>query len=350
MIIRKKEHMSRIEIGSEFSALSVGSTAASSPLLKCDGMLVFSGRTAIETVLKNEPTIKKAMLPSYCCDSMVTPFRKAGIEVYFYPVFYGNGLRIELTIPKNVDCLVWCNYFGFRNDMPDLSDFSTRGGVIIEDITHSLYSDNPYHEQSHYLVASVRKWEPILCGGCCVSRKGTMTVLPDREPSSAFLEQKKAAMQMKARYLDGDRTVDKETYLQLFSQSNYWLAENYSGLTIDAYSKDYLWSVKAEEHSKVRKQNAEVIYESLRDNINIRFLFEQSQMDCPLFVPVIIEKERRNAVRQKLIENQIYCPIHWPRPNADVESNLYDIELSLICDQRYNKEDMHRIASVLNEA
>ena len=36
-----------------------------------ESSMVFSGRTAIEMVLKKERSIKKAMLPSYCCDSMV---------------------------------------------------------------------------------------------------------------------------------------------------------------------------------------------------------------------------------------------------------------------------------------
>ena len=71
-------------------------------------------------------------------------------------------------------------------------------------------------------------------------------------------------------------------------------------------------------------------------------------MDCPLFVPIVIAKEKRNAIRKKLIDNQIYCPVHWPHPNAECQSNLYEMELSLVCDQRYNGDDMKRIVEVLN--
>ena len=334
------------EIGSEFSE--------EHPVLNCSmhsgwdaGVLTFSGRTAIETVLKNEPLIRKAMLPSYCCDSMIEPFRKAGISVCFYPVEYADGLKIELTIADDVDCLLWCNYFGFRREMPDVSGFISRGGIVIEDITHSLFSKVPFHEQSHYLVASVRKWEPILCGGYCVSRKRPMAEFPISKPAPNFLKIKTVAMQMKAKYLKGDHSVEKDKFLQLFSQSNHWLEEHYSGLAIDDYSKEYLQNADIRAHAEIRKRNAEVLYEELRDCNHVRFLFELFQMDCPLFVPIVIDSGKRDTIRRKLIEKEIYCPVHWPRPNEQCHSNLYDMELSLICDQRYNENDMHRIASVL---
>ena len=52
-----------------------------------DNTFVFSGRTAIETVLRDIGNqAQKALLPSYCCESMIEPFYKTGIEVAFYPV------------------------------------------------------------------------------------------------------------------------------------------------------------------------------------------------------------------------------------------------------------------------
>lgn len=333
------------EIGSEFHITVFEKKHGLKQPVK--GAFVFSGRTAIEAVLKEIPRAKNALLPSYCCASMIRPFHDAGINVSYYPVIYDRGLRTELEISRDTDVILWCNYFGFCNDMPDLADFIAHGGTIIEDITHSLYSDHSYHEQSQYLVASVRKWEPIICGGYYASRKGTIAEPPAKKPPLEFLKPKITAMQMKARYLDDDSAVNKNTYLQLFSQSNHWMAENYSGLTIDAYSEKFLLNADVKAHAKARRQNAKALYKALDGYVGIRFLFELSQMDCPLFVPILLEPEKRNAVRKKLVENQIFCPIHWPKPNEDCKSNLYDLELSLICDQRYNEEDMLRMASVL---
>lgn len=333
------------EIGSEFhdffgekgSGLNVNGS-----------LLVFSGRTAIETVLRNEKNIKKAMLPSYCCDSMIEPFRQAKIEVCFYPVYFDKSITVKIDIPNDVDCLLWCNYFGFEVSMPDLKAFKVRGGIVIEDITHSFLSLKQFHESSDYLVASLRKWEPVLCGGYFVSRKSTKIDFKLEQPPEIFLSTKMEAMKMKSQYLSGTSDIDKNTFLNAFSESNEWLAENYSGLTIDEYSKQILLNADYQKQRNIRINNARILYEGLESNQDISFLFPIHGMDCPLFVPVIIENGKRDVIRKKMIDNRIYCPVHWPHPNAECQSNLYEVELSLICDQRYNEDDMQRIVEVLN--
>ncbi|BDZ78155.1 hypothetical protein [Claveliimonas bilis] len=325
------------EIGSEFHrVLPDRGHGLRYPIL---GSLVFSGRTAIETVLKEIIGARKAALPSYCCYSMIQPFKDAGIEVEFYPVYFENGLKIEVDIPENTDIILWCNYFGFMMSMPDLSKFQ---GVIIEDVTHSLFSENPCHPQSHYLVASLRKWEPINCGGYCSSVNGKIHYEPTISPPVEYMRLKKEAMELKREYLLDFDKEKKPRFLSMFEESNHWLAENYSGLSIDLCSKDYLSTVDVGEQRRIRRRNAKVLYEGLEEKV--QFLFSIEDMDCPLFVPILLHNQKE--IKRELSLKQIYCPIHWPRPDG-CDSNLYDQELSLICDQRYNEEDMERLVSVL---
>lgn len=330
------------EIGSEFNKTKIengkGMSYPFSPTF------TFSGRTAIETVLKDMPYVKKAMLPSYCCDSMLEPFRKAGIELYFYGVNFEDKLNFEVDIPDDVDVFLWCNYFGFKNSIPDIDGFLKRGGVIVEDITHSLFSYQQYHSESAYLVASLRKWEPIYCGGYCAKVNAELKQRPIKNPPEEFINLKDSAMKLKTEYLSDLEKYKKTIFLKEFNESNRWLEDNYSGLSIDQYSKAYLSSVDAEKQKKIRRENAKVLYQRLGGKV--QFLFSEEKMDCPLFVPIIL-KERRDEIRKRLIENEIYCPVHWPHPNMECGSNLYDIELSLVCDQRYTREDMEREAEVL---
>ena len=98
-----------------------------------------------------------------------------------------------------------------------------------------------------------------------------------------------------------------------------------------------------------RRENAKYLYEHLK---GVRFMGEFTDKAVPLFVPVFFEtSEQRNAIRKKLIEAQIYCPIHWPKPAqipTDFAVNrIYDTELSLICDQRYDINDMKRIIETI---
>ena len=294
------------------------------------GSLVFSGRTAIEAVLLRLPDVHTALLPSYCCDSMIVPFRDAGIDVKFYQIDWDNGLKVEIN--GLADISLWCNYFGFKKEMPELSS------VVVEDITHSILSTTSSHSRSDYLVASLRKWEPINCGGYC-------SVKMDREaPPDEFVRLKSAAMELKKDYLEDMDPEKKPQFLSMFGESNHWLAEHYSGLSIDSFSRDFLMRIDVEQQRRIRRENARVLYEGLSGKV--QFMFPIEDMDCPLFVPVLLPN--RDEVRAHLTKNEIYCPVHWPKPKG-CESNIYDLELSLICDQRYGIEDMERIVSVILE-
>ncbi len=322
------------EIGSEFHKMFFD--CGHGLTVPVPGHFIFSGRTAIETVLKELPEAKTAFLPSYCCDSMIQPFRDAGIEVEFYPVNYEDGLKI--AIEKDADILLLCNYFGFNIPRPELKGFR---GVVIEDVTHSLFSVHPYHPQTDYLVASLRKWEPINCGGYCAAVNGVLHQIPITTPPQEFIEKKSAAMALKTEYLSVLDEEKKPRFRSMFRESNHWLAQHYSKLSIDPWSREYLDSVDMGKQRETRRRNAKALYKGLK---NAQFLFPEEAIDCPLFVPLLLPN--RDEVRWMLTENSIYCPVHWPKPEG-AESNLYERELSLICDQRYNEEDMERIVTVL---
>lgn len=339
-----------MEIGSEFSYTNTGMKE----MLRIskeihDYSLTFSGRTAIETILKNEPHIKKVLIPSYCCDAIIEPFKKVGIEIDFYDVNYVDELKINVKIKSDIDAILWCNYFGFEVYMPNFNEFINRGGIVIEDITHSLLSKKIYHHQSKYLIGSIRKWVPVLSGAVCVALNSELKEKPTAYPSNEYLIKKKEAMVLKQRYLCGDKNVCKDDFLSKFSECNNWLANNYSCLQLDNESRKILNHTDWKANCEKRYHNAKILYDGLETCNNVTPLFDISKMDCPLFLPIIVKKEKRQLLRKRLIENEVYCPIHWPKPNDKCKSNLYDIELSLICDQRYNEEDMQRIVHVIQK-
>ena len=72
--------------------------------------------------------------------------------------------------------------------------------------------------------------------------------------------------------------------------------------------------------------------------------------DAPLFVPILVSAKKRENLRKYLIEKNIYCPIHWPKTSLQImHSDLYDKEISLICDQRYTVSDMDYIADEIEK-
>ena len=336
----------RSEIGSEFEQPKEDQSGNGIKFPVQDYILTLSGRTAIELALEGIKTARKALLPSYCCDSMIEPFRKANIQVEYYDVSFDGELSIHIDISDDIDILLWCNYFGFRQNMPDMSFFKDRGGIIIEDITHSFLSDTVFNQQSDYLVGSVRKWDAVVCGGFYAPLRKRDRVFRLDTPPEQYIEKRTTAMRLKAEYIAEEDESKKPVFLKMYSECNKWLSEYYSHMGIDDYSRRYLNKVNIGEYQAIRRENGEFLLHALEHMKGIYPLFPLEQMDCPLFIPLVVPANR-NRIRDILTENGIYCPIHWPHPNASCKSNLYELELSLVCDHRYGIKDMQRMVSVL---
>lgn len=330
----------RIEIGSEFWL--------EQPVLQSvadrDGVYTLSGRTAIDVILQEVMRTRKVrgvMMPAWCCDSMIAPFAHRNIRVDFYDVCHTD-------FTDNTDVLYVTNYFGYENtlSLETVKRFKSKGAVILYDRTHSfLMDDDPYLAVADYSFASIRKWMGVI-GGAVVEGVKDVTLRP-----CPYLAPKETAMRMKQSYMEGDNTVDKQEFLNLYGEFGHHLAEDYRDYAMDDLSYAIYKATDIEALKAQRRTNAQYLHKHLK---SVQFMYNLTDKAVPLFVPVQFEnKEQRDAVRRKLIEAEIYCPIHWPKPAqipADFDVNkIYDAELSLICDQRYTTDDLAKMVAVINE-
>ncbi len=347
------------EIGSEFW-LEREPAAVS----QRDGCYVLSGRTAIDLIIQDiakTRAVRKVYMPAWGCDSMIAPFQERGIDVRFYDVELNTDNNKSVKSGKsvvnyktNTDCtddtdvFYVTNYFGYENTLPieTVKEFKAKGAIILYDRTHSFLMENdPYLELADYSFASIRKWMGVI-GGAVVQGVKDFQLKPYH-----YLECKEQAMRMKKAFIEGDTIIDKQAFLSLYGEFGHHLVEDYQYYEMDDLSYALYKSEDFAAMRHKRRENAKYLHENLK---GVRFLGEMTDNAVPLFVPVFFETtEQRNAIRKKLIEAQIYSPIHWPKPAqipADFAVNkIYDTELSLICDQRYTTEDMARIVAIINE-
>lgn len=315
---------------------------------------LLSGRTAIDYVLQDilqEKIIKKVYVPSYCCQSMLQAFQDNNIEIEFYDVIYNNKLEYDINLEKECDIFYAMNYFGFEETRMDyyIEKFASKKTIIIEDITHSLLSTKSYNSKSNYMIASLRKWFPIMTGGIAIKGNGKFKVNNEQFPTNLNVyNAKKEAMSKKYSYIIGEKKISKEEFLNQYKESNEELSRNYKNYNIDEESLSILKNIDINEVNQTRQRNAKIIFDNLKINKNIKFLCNMKKGDCPLFIPIIVKKEMRADLRNYLTSNKIFCPIHWPKPENAKECELYEIELSLICDQRYSEEDIKREVNILN--
>ena len=312
-----------------------------------DQCLTWLGRTAIDLVLADimqQRSVRNVYMPSYCCDSMVAPFLEKGMKVHFYSVNYCNGLRVSPD--RSVDCDIFfsMNYFGAPREETeaDLAAFRRKGAVVIEDITHSIFSAQTNHRNVDYAVASLRKWIASPAGGMAVKFSGDFLVRADRYPQEDAVALRLQAMLEKNEYLEG-KQINKSVFLDKYARFNRLLEDDYHRKKMDAFSMGILRDYDFSGMITRRKANAERLYQGLQNMEGIKFLTAHEPDACALFVPILVDGNR-DAFHRVLVENQIYCPKHWPTPpNAD--SNIYAQEISLICDQRYGDADMERIVA-----
>ena len=334
------------EIGSEYWQIDTKKEKNKLEFLKIgkDRKLLMSGTTAIDYVLKEvKDEIKIVYMPDYCCESMIIPFIDNNYKIKYYNVDLINN-QYDINIKENCSIFFAMSYFGYNCSNMDyyIQKFNNRKIVVIEDITHRMFCKNNYCKYSNYLICSLRKWLPIYTGGIAINLNQTF-----RTDTSKFyidnelIAKKKKAMLLKKDYIEGKK-VKKETYLELFRESNE-LIEQYKEKGIDNESIKILKSIDLKQMIDNRRNNVKTI-EHILENKKIRVLYKLAEGDCPLFVPIILKN--RDYFRKEFINNNIYCPVHWPNYNG-FNNEIYNTELSLICDQRYNTEQIKEYINLL---
>ena len=295
-----------------------------------------SGRAALDYIIKDiksKNNVKTIAMPSWCCESMVEPFINNNIEVKFYPVTYDKELTINNSI--EADILFRIDYFGYRQNIKEFN------GIIIDDITHSIFS-NP-NRDGDYTFGSLRKWAGFKTGGFAYSK--SFSLLEELEEPKDYIELRTKAIEYKQKYLNDE--IDDKGYLDIYKEAEEKLdfLYGYKGFDEDIENARHL-DIKSIKEKRIA--NAEVLLETVGEYAIFKNIQED---DCPMFVPILIEN--RDALRKYLIENNIYCPIHWPISNlhklSEEEKYIYDHELSLVCDQRYDIDDMQRTCELFKK-
>lgn len=342
-----------MEIGSEFWKFDGNLIKDNSKFWNFgkDTKFVLSGRTAIFYVLKNilkHKKIRKVYMPSYSCYSMIQAFKDLEIEVEYYDVYFNEILKYNIDLENDSDIFFAMNYFGYSDTNMEsyIKNFKEKGKIVIEDITHSILSKKRYSEYSDFLIASLRKWFPISSGAIAVNMKEVFDLELSENTNEALIYLKTSAMENKKNYINKseksnliDSNKEKNIFLKEYSESNKILETDYQNYKIDENSYKILMGIDIEEIIIKRRKNVKLIYEKLSKNIKIKFLVNNfKEDDCLLFVPIILNHKDRDDLRKFLIENKIYLPIHWPL--EEKINNIFDKELSLICDQRYNVSEI----------
>lgn len=319
-----------------------------------------SGRTSLFQIIEDISKYRKlesVLLPSYCCDSMIEPFYRAGVRVSFYPVIAGED-SLKFGIPNDYipDAVLTMAYFGMGIRSRDALERKVKrlnpNAVIIRDVTHSLLSERDAEGVADYIFASLRKWTGFKGGGVILKKPHRLNGYCNR--NEKYEKNVSEAMRFKKDYIVNGMG-SKEEFLSLFAEGEDILDTDYEGY---ACIEEDIKDINEFNEGKVSLRRIEN-YNILSDADEIMrakgikpLMGKLEEGDVPLFFPVLLQSRRdRDDFRTYMTKNEVYCPVHWPISDlhvmAENEKEIYERELSLVCDQRYGSKDMERIIDLI---
>lgn len=342
-----------MELGSEFnislSDLSVSENNTFTYFSKTGMNSLFfdSGRSALKYLLSRDVFMGEILLPEYICESVIKCFPQDRIR--FYKItdrFIADVEDIRSKVSSNTGVIFLMHYFGAVQPADVLEgikkisqEFDIR---VIEDATHSIFSNA--HTVGDHVIASLRKWMQIPDGGVLLSHESFQgsDIRKHTENSKTY------GMILKDLFLNGELDCNP-IYRKIFAESESRLDLQTDVLQISDLSDFIARCVDIPAMVEKRKKNYEYLRSLLSDK-GIVPAVSIGDSDCPLVLPIRVPD--RDNFRRYLMDNNIYCAVHWPRDvimETEREQAVRNSQelISLPIDQRYGTEHMDYMADVI---
>lgn len=304
-----------------------------------------SGRAALYQILKylkEEKGITSILLPDYLCDTILVPIRKLEFEYSFFPL--NDNLELEKDKFKEVykkdAAILLINYFGLQDLTEQITIIRNlyADATIIEDDVQAYYEFKKPLGDVDFKYTSLRKTFAIPDGGLVKTEQ----FLPIIDKPNTFGQYKAAAALMKSMR---ESNFDDCVYLDI-SKIGGSKIDDELDCSMSLVSERLYACLDEEELKSRRQKNAKYLVEKLSQE-GISTLLPVSEDKVPLFVPIYLEN--RDELRKQMFQHEIFCPVHWPLAEMKVQkgAEMAAHELSLVIDQRYGRNDMEEIISLI---
>lgn len=298
----------------------------------------------------------KVLIPSYTCDTVITPFLETQWDCTYYPI--KKDLSINIDITKQIidsaryNLLVVHPYFGMdlsEQELDLVSYAKNRGCKIVIDLTQCIFS-NQRIEVADYYVGSYRKWYQVPDGGYLWSKD---TIDIDTPIQNDYF----ISLQADAMFLRGEYFRNNNEHIKQISIRLNKLAVESVDFNIKTHKMADISNKLMEEIDMNHVQNQRLLnFQYLLQNIkspNIELLCNDMSRVTTAPLYFIIYTKNRKEIQAKLSNEHIYAPIIWPVYYKEVlidntTKEIYNETLAIPIDQRYDETDMAKITKILN--
>lgn len=309
-----------------------------------------SGRNAAKLLNKILPK-GKILLPSYICQSVIDVYEQ-DYTIAYYQIerdFSINLQDLENNIDNDVVIIYLMHYFGrLQNDkvLQKLSKLRERYHcIIIEDTTHSIFTCA--NTIGDFCVCSLRKWFPISDGGVLYSRDRLQDLCEIQLPQNMAYK-KISAMILKYSQIHYNVPCN-DIYRMIFRQDEERLEQEKEIFAISRMSKLLLDCFSVTKLIVDRKKNLKYLWDNL-EGYGLEMFVDDELYYTPFTLPVYCDN--RDVFREYLIENNVFCAVHWPVEDKLLKRNnilgeMVGRIISLPLDQRYDENHMRYMVDII---
>lgn len=300
-----------------------------------DGILVNSGRHALEYILSSIVSINTIYVPYFTCEVVLQPIERLGLNYKFYRI--NNRLEIANSITLGSDdYLIYTNYFGVKDAYVDKL-VSIYGHHLIVDNAQAFFA-RP--NERCYQFYSPRKFVGCPDGGIAVAK-----YMSDKVP----LPQGKSYNKCNAllQRLDGEISLGYDSFHMADG-----LITNEPMSKMSLITQNILSNIDYSRIIEARRTNFNYLNSALASSNKLSGLTSTSALDsvaCPMVYPYLTDDV---DLRQKLIDNKVFVAKYWPNvlqwcSPSELEYQLTQQIIPLPIDQRYGEEEMKYILSLI---
>lgn len=302
---------------------------------------------------------RRVWLPSYNCPEVPAALLRGssgadpgvGVELRAYP---DARLDVEADvddIPAGAgDAVVIVNQLGVR-PRPAIAGLRRRGIVVIEDHSHDPASAWALESTADFAFASLRKTLPIEDGGAVWSPRGLD--VPPEPPAPVSPTAGRLAASLAQR---GDAASADRLRFRALARASAGTAEPQPQAPMSPVARALLPQMPVLAWRERRRQNLGILSEAVGAGRGVTVLCAPVGAVAFALTLVFDDADARTAARRGLIDHAVVPVVLWPLDPAHdwgagpADADLSSRILSIHGDQRYEADDIRRLASILRAA
>jgi len=292
-----------------------------------------SGRSSLRLFLRSgNNKNKRYLLPNFFCEVIEHIFIEENIKYKFYNIFEDLTMDLKYINNSDYDVLYVINYFG---KYTNLSKINLNNKILIEDNVFLHDFINHSNAKKWYGFNSFRKISTLADGSLI---KTTISIDEEKilQNKPEFTALKYGAKQIKYEYIHNGKFEEFE-YLNRFQDAEIMLDNQKNIYSINNESTFLLFSQKIDYD--IRKYRFNKLKTLFADYAIL------NDVECYSFF--VMNIDRRDEVRKKMMNFNIFLAIHWPQSTQD--NDLYKSIISIPLFETYDDSDFEFLIGKLEE-